>query len=237
MRLDKRILDSDFTRSLICLLAAVYIRFVRLTTRWTVLGDDGPKHYWRHNLPFISSFWHGRLMMVHWCWDRSKPIHLLISMHRDGRLIADTISMFGFHTLAGSTSKGGTSALRAMIGKLKDGEYIGISPDGPRGPRMRLSEGIVSLARMAGVPVIPVTYSIRRRIVINSWDRFVFALPFSRGVIIWGQPIEVPHTADKNELERVRQKIESSLNAITAEADIMCGHEPVKPAPAEEPAS
>ncbi len=230
MKLGKRISRNKTVQGCLCLLVAAYIRFVYLTSRWTVVGGDIPKRFWEDDKMFLLAFWHGRLLMMSRSWDLSKQIHMLISMHRDGRLISETVSHFGIKTIAGSTSKGGAAALRAMVRTVKAGEYIGITPDGPRGPRMRAQEGIVTIARLAKVPVIPVSFASNRSKVLGSWDRFVVALPFGRGAFVWGEPIEVPHTADKEILEETRQKIEDGLNATCAEADRLCGLIPVEPA-------
>ena len=153
--------------------------------------------------------------------------------HRDGRLISDTVGQFGIQTIPGSTSRGGVAAMRTMIRTLKGGEWVGISPDGPRGPRMRATDGIVTLARMTNMPIIPMTFGFRRRKVLGSWDKFIVALPFSRGVFCWGDPIIVPHTANKEALEHSRLEVEQAMNELCAEADRLCGHEPIEPAPAE----
>jgi hypothetical protein len=131
-------------------------------------------------------------------------------------------------TIAGSSSKGGATALRAMVKTLKEGNYIGITPDGPRGPRMRASDGIISLARLAKVPVIPIAHASSPRKVLGSWDRFTVSFPFARHVILWGEPIDIPHTADKDKLETARQEVEDKLNALTTKADEMCGHTPIE---------
>jgi lysophospholipid acyltransferase (LPLAT)-like uncharacterized protein len=95
---------------------------------------------------------------------------------------------------------------------------------------MRASDGVIQVARLAGVPVIPCTFSVRRRKILGSWDRFVVALPFSSGVFIWGQPITVAAGASAAELERLRAAVESSLNDISEQADVRMGHAPILPA-------
>ena len=228
----KRILKSDGFRRLLCWLGAQYIRFVHATGRWRVVGGAAAQDMWRDGKPFILCFWHGRLLMMPYCWPRNRTIHMLISQHRDGQIIARTVGHFGIRTVAGSSSKGGAQALRAMVKALKAGEWVGITPDGPRGPRMRASDGIVSLARLAGVPIIPATFGAARGRVLGSWDRFLVAWPFGRGVIVWGDPIEVPRDADATVLEAARQSVEDALNDISAEADRLTGREPVEPAEA-----
>ena len=129
-----------------------------------------------------------------------------------------------------SSSKGGAGALRAMLKALKAGDCVGITPDGPRGPRMRASDGIVNVARMSGAPILPATFGVSRGRVLGSWDRFLVAWPFGRGVIVWGQPIEVGRDADADALEDARARVEAGLNAVTREADRLSGRPPVEPA-------
>ncbi len=233
MRLDKKILRSGTAQGLLGFIAAIYIRFVYLTSRWNVVGGDIPKKFWDEDKMFLVCFWHGRLFMLPRSWKLSKPLHIMASIHQDGRLISDTVGQFGIKTIPGSTSKGGAMAMRAMIKMVRGGEYIGITPDGPRGPRMRAQKGVVNIARITRIPIIPVTYASTRTKVFNSWDRFMVALPFGRGVFVWGEPIKIPHTSDKVVLEECRQQVEDSLNAISDEANRMCSLPPITP---DEPA-
>ncbi len=230
----KKILRNDTLRRFLCWLGAGYIRLVHFSGKWTVVGGDIPKRFWDQGRPFIICFWHGRLLLMPYCWDRSKAINMLISQHPDGQLIARTVGHFAIKTIEGSTSRGGAAALRSMVKLLKSGQSVGITPDGPRGPRMRASDGIVSVAMLSGVPIIPATYAIDRRKVLSSWDRFIVAKPFGRGVIVWGEPMEVARGAGPAAMEAARARVEESLNAITAEADRMCGAQTIEPA---EPAA
>jgi len=227
----RRITDRDSVRRFLCWLGAQYIRLVHATSRWTVIGGDLPRQYWDRGEPFIACFWHGRLMMMPYNWDGGRTIHILVSRHRDGRFIARTVRHFGFRTIDGSTSKGGTAALRAIYRVLGRGESVVFTPDGPRGPRMRMSPGIVAVARRTGVPILCTTYSTSARRVLGSWDRFLVPLPFGRGVFIWGGPIIVPGDADDAALEAARQAAEARLNEITREADQICGWPAMEPAP------
>lgn len=233
MGLAKRIGRSAPVHAVLCFLAAGYIRLVHATSRWTVVNGDTPGRFWDEGRPFILAFWHGRILMMPYCWPKGRRMNMLISRHRDGGLIADTIAWFGLGVVRGSTAKpgrerdkGAQAALMEMIRKLKGGEYVGITPDGPRGPRMRASDGVVAVARLAGVPVIACAYATRRRRVLSSWDRFTVALPFTRGVFVWGRPVDVPTGARGEALDAARLKVEAELNAVTREADRLAGHDP-----------
>jgi len=225
----KRILQSDTAQRALCALAALYIRFVHKTGTWQVEGGEIPGAFWRQKRPFILCFWHGRLLMMPYCWDRDVPIHMLISQHRDGQIIARTVAHFGIDTIAGSSSRGGGAALRSMVRAIRNGDCIGITPDGPQGPRMRASIGVAQVARLAGVPVIAAAFSCKPRRLTTSWDRFAFAFPFGRGAFVWGEPIIVDPNADDDALDAARRAIEAKLNDVTDRADRLCGLAPVAP--------
>lgn len=229
----KRIGRSERLRGLLCWLGSLYIRLVHLTGRWEVVNCGHARERWDRGQPFILAFWHGRILMMPKSWRAGVPIHMLISQHRDGQLIARTVAHFGIRTVQGSTTRGGSAALRAMLKFLKAGECVGITPDGPKGPRMRASDGIVAVARLSGVPILPATFATSRRRLLGSWDRFAVALPFSRGVFVWGDPITVPKEAGEAEMEAARLAVEASLNAITAQADHLMGRTTPEPAPWE----
>jgi lysophospholipid acyltransferase (LPLAT)-like uncharacterized protein len=212
-------------------LAARYIRLVWITGRWQVENIDIADRMIADGTPFIACFWHGRMLMIPNAWKYSARMSILISHHRDGIFISRTLAHLGIGTIAGSSSRGGAGALVSMVRALKRGEYMGITPDGPRGPRMRATPGAATAARLSGAVLLPVSYSATRRRVLGSWDRFVVPLPFSRGIIRVGAPIEVPRDTDDAGLEAVRQKLEVDLINLTMVLDSELGVAPVEPAP------
>ena len=239
MQWHKRIIKSDTMRSTLCWLAAFYVRLMRATGRWRTKGGDHPAHYLTEGKPFIVAFWHQRLLMMPYTWRSvggDRPFNMLISSHRDGEIISRTIARFDIKTIAGSTGKGkgGAAALRQILKALKAGEVVGMTPDGPRGPRMRASDGIIQAARMAGVPIFPLTYSASNRKVIQSWDRFILPLPFSRGVFHWGDPIFVDRKLDDEGMEAKRIELENALTKLTQETDRELGLAVIPPAAPDE---
>jgi hypothetical protein len=124
--------------------------------------------------------------------------------------------------------------LRRILKALKSGEVVGMTPDGPRGPRMRISDGIVQAAKLAGVPIFPLTYSASNRRVFGSWDRFVLPLPFSKGVFSWGDPIHIGRDLDDTGLEEKRLELESALTRLTQESDRKLGLDVIEPAGPDE---
>lgn len=230
----KRILHSKAAVRFAADTIALYIRLVYATSRWQTIGAEHPEALWATGQPFILSFWHGRLLMIPPAWRRDRRIHMLISQHRDGELIARAMDPFGIDTIRGSAAKagkkdkGGSGALRGIVRQLKANEYAGFTPDGPRGPRMRASIGVIAAARLARVPILPFTYAVTRRRVINSWDRFILPWPFNRGVHLWGEPIDV-HSNETETPEQAALRLEAALNALCDHADALCGHAPIQP--------
>ncbi len=227
----KRILKSRAVREVACWLVAQYIRVVWATGRWHIENKNYIDELYDANEPFILCFWHGRLLMMPYAWHRPRPFHMLISAHRDGELIANTVKHHGISWVKGSSSKGGAQALRSLLKALKAGDCIGMTPDGPRGPRMRASDGIISVARMSGKPILPVTYSSAGGRVLSTWDRFLIPSLFTRGHLRFDAPIHIPRDADEAALEAARIALEGTMNGLTHTADTDAGRTPVDPAP------
>ncbi len=226
----KRLLKSRAAQALLAALIGGYVRLVFRLTRWTEIGEERVRRHADTGRPFIACFWHGRMIQIPNLWRYAMPIHLLASSHRDGRLILQMVRRFGIRPIVGSSSRGGTQALRTMVQVIKDGGCIALAPDGPRGPRMRAAPGVIALAKLTGVPIFPLTFSTVRGRVLTTWDRFLLPFPFGRGVIIYGEPVVVPADGDEEALEAARAALETRLNEITAEADRRCGRVPVAPA-------
>jgi len=215
---------SETLHWLLCWAIHVYIRLVFATNRWTTEGGEVPLRLRQTGGGFILAFWHGRMMMIPMAWQRLAPMHMLISAHRDGRIIADAVTYFGVDSVSGSSRHGGSAALRAMLKHLKAGDCVGITPDGPHGPACIASSGIVNAARLARVPVVPIVFATSRRRVLRSWDRFHLALPFGRGIFLWGEPIEIASDLAAAGVEEARLRVETAMNNLAAEADLRVGH-------------
>ena len=230
MKLGKRLLHSETVRALLVWVAAGYVRLLRRTTRWQVRWSPEVQAMEGDGRPFLACFWHGRLMAMATWYRRPESYHVMISAHRDGLLISRVIARIGCATVAGSSRRGGTEALRATRRILDEGGRVIITPDGPRGPRMRCKPGLIKAAQLTGVPIVPVAPAVDRCKVLDSWDRFCLVLPFARGVVLCGDPLRVPREATPDELERLNRELEDRLNALSAEADRLCGRAAIEPA-------
>ncbi|MDQ6959750.1 MAG: lysophospholipid acyltransferase family protein [Mariprofundaceae bacterium] len=185
------------------MIATVYHVFIH-TTRWAELGSVyAPEQ----KELYLYAFWHARMLMMPRPFRKHWHGYMLISDHRDGGFIADTMRLLGIPTVRGSTTRGGARAMLQMIRAVKDEcRHLGITPDGPRGPCEVVSKGTVQLAMKTGLPVVPICYATSRCWRANSWDRFYIPKPFSRGIFVFGDPIIVEAGDDMKEaLTRVQQ--------------------------------
>lgn len=222
MNIFRRLLKSTFVDHTLAFIAASYIRLIFMTCKWEIFGEAIPEAYIEAKKPFIVCFWHGRLGMLACAWRwKERPFRMLLSAHRDGQLIGRTVAHFGITSIAGSTRRGGTQALRELIKVLRNGETVGITPDGPRGPRQVASLGVITLAKLAKVDMIPITFSTSRYYRLHTWDRFHLPLPFGRGVFLWGNPISAP--LDSQEIEEVRLLLETNMTDLQNQADELMG--------------
>lgn len=241
----RSILENPFVQFLIGRTIGLYMLFVGVTTRWTRVNQAAVEPFWRRGGPsVIGCIWHGRFSLIHKMWrfgPDCAPAKMLISRSREGGIVAHTSRTVGAEVIRGSApkqrySKGGFEAMRAMARHMQAGGVIGMTPDGPRGPRMHAKKAPVQLAKLSQAPLLALTWATSRRIVFRkSWDHFVLPLPFGRGALIWGDPIAPPSPdADDEEIERVRAELEAELNRISAEADRIAGVEAIEPHAAKD---
>ncbi len=237
----KRITRSRPVQWLIARIIALYMHLVRLTTRWTIIGEENVKPIWEGELGMVLCFWHSRIMTAATFWPlppKAQPMLMMVSQSRDGQIIATASEVAGYPTARGSSArqredglvdKGALQAVRALINHAKSGKCAAITPDGPRGPRMRVQAGSTRIAKSANVPMIPATAAVENSKYTKSWDRFVLPPLFSKGVIIYGAPIWV----ENNDDEAARLALENSLNEITLRAEAMVGGPLIEPAAIE----
>jgi len=200
-----------FRDKIIVTVVTFAIRFLRHTVRWHHIGSTARPE----NTPCIVSCWHSRLLMTPFLLGRwTGP--LVISDHNDGELIAAVFSNFGLKASRGSSSKGGARALLKVIRMAKEGASPGITPDGPRGPAQEVKAGVAQLALKANLPVLPVCYASSRNWRLSSWDKFYIPKPFSKGIVVVGEPL----FANQNEtIASFTTRIQQAMDKNQQQAD------------------
>ena len=173
----------------------------------------------------IVAGWHGETFVPAMFW-RGKGVWTIISQSRDGEMQARVFGRLGFKVIRGSTGRGGVRAAVEAINVLRDGALMAFTPDGPRGPSGVVQGGLLLMAKKSGAAIIPAGVSSRRRWRLGTWDRYQIPKPFSRAVIVLGEPIEVPAHATEIELEQSRLRVEAEIRRLQNEAERAMGHKP-----------
>ncbi len=168
--------------------------------------------------PVIFSLWHGRLLPLTY-FHRHRGITAIISRSEDGEYISRVVEGWGYETVRGSTSRGGGEALRGLVKAIRQGHSLAITPDGPRGPRQQLQDGVLRVAQLSARPIIPTTCACTRAWWPGSWDRFCVPKPFSTVTIRYGAPYHVERDASPAALEAHRVELETRMNRMTRELD------------------
>ncbi|MDP3371646.1 MAG: lysophospholipid acyltransferase family protein [Candidatus Paracaedibacteraceae bacterium] len=216
----KKFLKSSHAQRILAFLGYAYLSFVFKTTRWTYIGHEHLNTLTHKKTPFIAAFWHGRLAMMPFLWNQKNTnhFHMLLSEHSDGRFISKIISHLKLKSIYGSKTRNGANAAFICIKTLKQGHSIGITPDGPKGPRHDVAEGLLQIARLTNTHILPISYATSNHKFLNTWDRFLAPLPFGKGVYVIGEPliVDLKNNEIKDEKSRVFQALMNAEHAADA---------------------
>ncbi|MBI4610689.1 MAG: lysophospholipid acyltransferase family protein [Candidatus Rokubacteria bacterium] len=195
------------------------VRALAATLTITEVGAEHVAPFWERRAPLIYAIWHGRILMIPCLYGRPNRVRVMASRSRDGELEARFLTRFGFEMVRGSSTRGGAAALRSLVECLKRGLEAAVAPDGPLGPPYVVQPGVIALARLSGVPIVPLTFSAAPAWRLRSWDEFLIPKPFAHGVVSFGPPLHVPRDRDRAEHEALRKQLESTLRELTWQAD------------------
>jgi lysophospholipid acyltransferase (LPLAT)-like uncharacterized protein len=193
-------------------LGALVLRVVGSTWRIRSHGHV-PAPPWR----LILAFAHGD-MLIPAVTFRRQPAAIMISHHGDGEVIAQVLVRMRKQPVRGSSTRGGTRAFLEML-RAHEALPWGVTPDGPRGPRGTVHEGVIQLAAESGRPIIPAGYAAARGRRLRSWDRFLIPAPFTRVVAVYGEPLAVPAGIDAQARAQLARELERRLAAAEREAE------------------
>ena len=200
------------------ILGAWLIRLLAFTIRI----DDEPKGFNEKAKTYhaLYAFWHCMMLIPAYVGRKSK-IQVLISQHSDGEYIARVIQRLGFGVIRGSTTRGGMRAVKALVDKIREGYSVAITPDGPRGPRFVVQPGSIYLGKKTQLPIIPTVVGLSSYWALPSWDKFRIPKPFSRALMLYGEPIHIPPNLSDEELERYRLSLEQTMINMAERADML----------------
>ena len=194
------------------------VGWIGRTLRWESRGDEHLEQIYRSGKRAIFTTWHGGIFPATWYW-RDRGIVVMTSQNVDGEYIARIIESLGYGAARGSSSRGGMKALVEMSRKLRQGNDVGFTVDGPRGPRFSAKIGPVLLARRTAAAIFCFHVELQRKIELDNWDRSQIPLPFSRALILKAAPIYVSPRADEEEIQRKHREMQDVLDRLRSQAE------------------
>ncbi|WP_321312565.1 lysophospholipid acyltransferase family protein [Halarcobacter sp.] len=183
----------------------LFVRFIYLTSKKVFHHPEIDL-----NEPFIVTFWHGELLMQPFNYKKIKPkgkVSAMISEHKDGEAITRTVEYLGIDSIRGSSTRGGAKALIGAIKELKAGDDIAITPDGPRGPRHSVADGIVAISQKTNARILIFNCKPTKYWQFNSWDKFIVPKPFGKLEFF----IQEPFDLNSLEIDEAKELIKKKL--------------------------
>ncbi len=217
MKIKKILLKNFILQNISSIFCFLYVILVNVTSKIVHKNQSTPDYYLKNNKPFILAFWHSQLLMISYSWFSKKKLNILASGHSDGQFGATIAKLLGANTVTISDKKKKIN-IRPIFQLLKDKNCIGITPDGPRGPKEKVSEGIIKIAKISKVPIIPVGFGSSKNFCLKSWDSFLITLPFSKCRIVWGDSITIPENLEDQEIATYKKIIEEKINECVKKA-------------------
>ena len=219
MRVIKRFSKTHIGQKLIGFLFYSITSLISRSIRWEYLVENEKSNIFNSNEEYIFCCWHNKLFLGPHLLPRNRIINALQSSHSDGMVTSLAFKYLGMNVILGSSKKGGMQAFRKMVKCIKSGESVAITPDGPKGPKEKVKEGIIKLAQITETSIIPLVWTTNKFKLINSWDNFVIPYPFSKGVYSFGKPIYIKKQINEYELETARQNLENEIKRLTKEVE------------------
>ncbi len=193
------------------------VRLLAMTLRFERVGVEHHEAGMLSEKNFIFAVYHGRMFGSVW-YHRGGNITTLVSRSKDGEIVSRLVEGIGHHTVRGSSNDGAVAGLKSIIKALRRGP-VAMMVDGPKGPRGVVKVGSVAIAKVGGAPIVPMVASAWPCWEFNSWDRFQLPRPFARVRIGYGEPLIVPKTAKKEDLEAYRMELQRRMEALLEELD------------------
>jgi len=211
------------------------LRLLGATVRFDVRGAETLQRCWQERTPVLLAFWHGRSILLPFFY-RGPGASIMNSTHRDGEIVTRALARFGIASTRGSSTRGGVAGLLGLVRAHRQGRDLALIPDGPRGPAGVAKGGAAELAFLTGAPLFPVAVSCARSWRLPTWDRLMLPRPFTRVVVLVGEPLRAAAFAGPGGAgatrgearEALRTELEGRLRRLTAEADRTAGRATVE---------
>ena len=224
-------LYSFIMQEILAYIIVFYMKLIYYTSKKRYKNLDIFLNSLRNGEAILISSWHNTIMLMPLLMyqikriKNHKEINSLSSKHGDGKIVGNVMNKLNFVNISGSSNSGNKkdrgitiNDLKKIIKNLKKGHSLAITPDGPRGPKYKINSQIVNIARLSGGKILPCSCHISKSIRLNSWDQFVFPMPFSKLNYFFDDKIEIPKSLTAEEIEKKNLEIEERIIFCRKEA-------------------
>lgn len=209
----KRGLKDRIQFFIVGILGAAFIYLLGKTVRIKLINFDHHRDIKACGKRVIYAFWHNTLLYFAYFF-RRRHIYTLSSQSRDGEYMVRSLRNLGYDSVRGSSSRGAVKSLVEIKQKLDKGYDVGFTPDGPTGPLYSTKPGIIWTAKASGQPILPMVCNFKKKWILKSWDKFMIPKPFTRGIILFGEPIVVPRSTKKEEFQEYQDLLKERLDQL-----------------------
>lgn len=175
--------------------------------------------YLESDKPALLAVYHGRMVGLLDALYERRRMTILISKSRDGEMIARIVMALGFSVARGSPGRGAIEGTRQLLRAGREGKYLAVTVDGPRGPIYEVKSGIIRLAQISGMPILPFVCRAKCTFWMWGWDKFMAPLWATPMIYVYGDPIEVPQELTEEEAEKLRLLLQSRMESLRLQAD------------------
>lgn len=208
---------SEFGKRLTTGVSVRFLKGLAASVRYSWIDRSPLDRLYAEGQRFIFAYWHSDLILVLRMGVEEvarNPIVAMASPSRDGQLVAELLSRGGMNIVRASSDRSPMQGMREFARNLRAGQNGSMAVDGPKGPRRVVKNGIIRLAQMEGVPILPCAVGYQRKIVLNSWDRLRIPYPFSKAAGICGEPIYYGKELSKDRISDAAADLAKVLNDL-----------------------
>ena len=193
----------------------LFVKIISATYRITIINPENETDH------VIYASWHQRLFPGLTFLSTRKPITIIISQSRDGEFVSKIVDILGWCSVRGSSTRGGLKALLKLKKLARSGYRVGHIVDGPSGPFGVVKPGLIYIAQITKLPIVPMIFSAQKKWTFTSWDRFMIPKPFSRVIYRFGDAIRIPEDLSEDEFEKKRLLVERSMKNLYEDTDLI----------------
>jgi len=219
------ILD-ELRTSFLTLVCTNGVNFFDKSFAITKIISPAAREFLASGKPMLVAFYHGHLIGTLAIIDERKKLTALISRSRDGEFLARMTLNLGYNVARGSPAFKAVEGAKQLVDAARSGKSLIIAVDGPRGPIYQPKEGVIRMAQITGLPLLPFVCKGKKNHYFWGWDKMMgcyFGSPIN---LMIGDPIYIPSKLSDEEREEYRQQLAAAMAQLRSNLEEYCAAVP-----------